>query len=214
MARRLTSLIPAALLVLALVARYVDVRPVETMRLALFDEYQRLSPAQYEDAGVRIVDIDDDTLDRIGQWPWPRIHVAALLERLAGLGVAVVAFDVVFAEPDRTSPKRLIPNWLSNTPAELRDELIGRLPDHDDVLAKAMEKVPTVLGVALSQEPTVQRPTPKWGIVQAGDDPRLFLRPFRGIVTNLAQLTEAAKGLGSIATDPEFDGTIRRVPLF
>jgi adenylate cyclase len=215
MARRSTWLIPPALLVLALVARLADFRPIETMRLAVFDEFQRQAPAQYEDAGVRVVDIDDDTLDRIGQWPWPRIHVAALLERLAELGVAVVAFDAVFAEPDRTSPQRLMRAWFNaNTPQALLDELVGRLPDHDDALAKAIAKVPTVVGMALTGEPTVQRPTPKWGIVQAGDDPRIFLSEFRGLIGNLPQLTEAAKGVGSINTDPEHDGTIRRVPLF
>src|SRR5690349_22042055 len=103
MAQRTTWLIPAAILLLALVARYADFRPVERMRLALFDQYQRLAPAEYEEAGVRVVDIDDESLSRIGQWPWPRTQVAALVDRLADAHVAVVAFDVVFAEPDRTS---------------------------------------------------------------------------------------------------------------
>jgi adenylate cyclase len=208
-------LIPAAILVLALAARLADFKPVESLRLAVFDEYQRLAPAEYEDAGVRIIDIDDDTLDRIGQWPWPRIQVAALVERLAALGVAVVAFDVVFAEPDRTSPQRLMRSWFNaDTPQGLLDELLSRLPDYDAALAKAIASTPTVLGIALSSEPSVQHPTPKWGIVQGGDDPRTFLPPYRGIVTNLPGLTEKAAGIGSMNTDPEHDGTIRRVPLF
>ncbi|HEX2116702.1 MAG TPA: adenylate/guanylate cyclase domain-containing protein, partial [Alphaproteobacteria bacterium] len=216
MARRSNWLIPAAILVLALVARIADFRPVETLRLALFDEYQRLSPAQYEDAGVRVVDIDDESLARIGQWPWPRTQVAALLDRLGDLGAAVVAFDIVFAEPDRTSPNRLIPMWLGNSvPRGLLEEFAGRLPDHDEALAKAMSTTPTVIGIALTSEATNQRPTAKWGIAQAGDDPRLFLSAgFNGAVINIRQLTEAAAGTGSMNTDPEYDGTIRRVPLF
>jgi len=215
MAVRTTWLIPAAILLLALAARYADFRPIERARLALFDEYQRLSPAQYEDAGVRIVDLDDESLSHIGQWPWPRTQVAALVDRLAELGAAVIAFDIVFAEPDRTSPQRLIPGWFSgNTPKSLLDEFVYRLPDHDDVFAKAIARIPTVIGVVLTGDPTSQPFTAKGGIAQAGDDPRLFLTPFPGIVSNLPPLTKAARGLGSINTDTEFDGTIRRVPLF
>jgi adenylate cyclase len=215
MASRATWLIPAAILLLALLARVADFRPIEGMRLALFDQFQRLAPAEYQDAGVRIVDIDDESLRRIGQWPWPRTELAALINRLADSGAAAVAFDVVFAEPDRTSPRRLIHGWLGDrVPGPLIDELVGRLPDNDDVLAQAFARVPTVLGVALTAEPTAQQPSPKWGIVQAGDDPRIFLPAYPGIVTNLPKLTEAATGIGSMNTDPEHDGTIRRVPLF
>src|SRR5262249_2522732 len=120
------------MLALALALRVADVAPIQDMRLALFDEYQRIAPAEYEDAGVRVVDIDDDTAERIGQWPWPRIHVAALLDRLAALGAAVVAFDVVFAEPDRTSPQRLMRSWFdASTPAATLEDFAKRLPDHD-----------------------------------------------------------------------------------
>jgi adenylate cyclase len=185
------------------------------MRLAVFDEFQRLAPAEYEDAGVRIVDIDDDTLERIGQWPWPRIHVATLIERLTNLGAAVITFDMVFAEPDRTSPQRLMRSWFDlTTPAAVLEEIAKRLPDHDAVLAKAIAGTPTVVGIALTGEPTAQRPTLKWGIAQAGDDPRAFLAGFRGAIVNLPQLTEPAAGAGSFNTDPERDGVIRRVPLF
>jgi adenylate cyclase len=60
---------------------------------------------------VRIVAIDDESLERLGQWPWPRTLVAGLVDRLAAAGAAVVAFDVVFAEPDRSSPERVLPSW-------------------------------------------------------------------------------------------------------
>ena len=215
MALRSTWFIPLAILLVALVARHVDFRPIERLRLALFDENQRLSPAPYEDAGVRIVDLDDETLRRIGQWPWPRTQVATLVDRLAELGAAVVAFDVVFAEPDRTSPQRLVHSWFGESaPKGLVDELAKRLPDHDEVFAKSIASMPTVLGVVLIPDATQQPFKAKWGIAQAGDDPRLFLASFPGVITNLPELTEAAKGLGNINTDTDYDGTVRRVPLF
>src|SRR5712671_1396933 len=67
----------------------------------VFDWYQRLDPREWSpQSPVRIVSIDDESLARIGQWPWPRTTVAALVARLGQLGAAVVAVDIVFAEPD------------------------------------------------------------------------------------------------------------------
>src|SRR5262245_57146006 len=64
-----------------------------------FDAYQRMYPARWEpDSQVRIVDIDEDSLTRLGQWPWPRSVIAELLNRLKKLDAALVAFDIVFAE--------------------------------------------------------------------------------------------------------------------
>ena len=54
---------------------------------------------------VVIVDIDDASLARIGQWPWPRNTVAELVSQIHQAGAKVIGFDIVFAEPDRTSPK-------------------------------------------------------------------------------------------------------------
>src|SRR6516162_9078425 len=63
----------------------------------IFDAYQRADPRPWNpDAPIRIVDIDDESLARIGQWPWPRSTLAGLVDRLGELGAAAVAFDIVF----------------------------------------------------------------------------------------------------------------------
>src|SRR5437773_9821741 len=67
----------------------------------LFDWYQRLDQRAWDaETPVRIVDIDDESLMRIGQWPWPRSTIADIITLLADLGAPVVAIDTVFAEPD------------------------------------------------------------------------------------------------------------------
>ena len=80
---------------------------LDRIGLLLFDSYQRAAPRQYKDAPVRIVDIDDETIRRLGQWPWPRTDIAKLTQRLASAVSSAIAFDVVFAEADRTSPARI-----------------------------------------------------------------------------------------------------------
>src|SRR5688572_2766879 len=100
-----------AALALALGIRLLDPGLITEARLAVFDLYQRIQPRPYEPAPVRVIDLDDESLARLGQWPWPRTQIAQLVERLTAMGAAAIAFDVVFAEPDRTSPAEILPLW-------------------------------------------------------------------------------------------------------
>jgi len=214
MLRRLSILLPLAILVFALGLRYADPPAVERLRLAVFDEYQNLKPRAWTDADIRIIDIDDSSLERLGQWPWPRTLIGELIDRLGDLGAAVVVFDIVFSEPDRTSPSRIVPLWRRSAGDFDLDTLLRRLPDHDREMARVMAAVPTVLAMQLTDGQAPRRPARKWGMAIAGDDPRPFLPAYSGAVTNLAELETAAAGQGSFNSSTDRDGIIRHVPLF
>src|SRR6478752_8537654 len=93
----------------ALFLRIADPPALSRLRDIAFDNYQRLKPREFTaDTPVRIVDIDEAALAQFGQWPWPRTIVARLVEKLAEKGAAVIAFDVVFAEPDRSSISQVV----------------------------------------------------------------------------------------------------------
>jgi adenylate cyclase len=218
MIRRRAWLLPVVILLLAAGLRVVDPLAIQRIRLAVLDEFQRQAPRAYVDTPVRIVDIDDRSLELLGQWPWPRTRIAALVDRLGELGAAVVAFDVLFAEPDRTSPARMLPEWRRSTEAGVAAELAhiaARLPDHDRVLAAAVANTPTVLGMMLIDDAgAVRRPRVDWAVAVAGDDPRPFLTTFPGAVPNLPGLEAAAAGQGSFNSSVDPDGIIRRLPAF
>lgn len=153
-----SSLLPLLAFAGALALRVVDPAPIQTLRNLVFDTYQRWEPRIYQDVGIRIIDLDDESLARIGQWPWPRTEVARLLDRLREFGTAAVALDIVFAEPDRTSPKNIVPIWQETTSQPLSD-LTAALPDHDELLAQQIGRMPTVLGAILvNQGGTQPRP--------------------------------------------------------
>src|SRR5262249_22288126 len=84
--------------------RLWDPAIVEEIRLKSFDIYQELRPRAQQQLPVAIVDIDEASLAKYGQWPWPRTRLAAMIDRLTQAGAAAIALDVVFPEPDRTSP--------------------------------------------------------------------------------------------------------------
>src|SRR5215472_3729011 len=81
-------------------ARVADFGPIEELRVRVFDFYQRFDPRVKTARPVAIVDIDEASLKKLGQWPWPRTYMADMVINLANLGAVAIAFDVVFSEPD------------------------------------------------------------------------------------------------------------------
>jgi adenylate cyclase len=187
---------------------------VKALRLLAFDSYQRISPLKNDvDYPVRIVDIDEQSLATIGQWPWPRTTMAALVDRLREKGAAVVAFDVMFPEPDQTSLEQITRNLPGARASEL-SRVIALWRPNDAVFADAIKAIPTVLAVSLSNSKVKSATIPqKAGFAIAGDNPLPFLNNTEGYVGNLPALTQVAAGLGSINWIADRDGVVRRVPL-
>ena len=96
--RWIPILISLTLLAIGVSLRIADPDIVQGLRLTVFDTFQRIQPRTYQDAPVRIVDLDDTTLEKMGQWPWPRTRVAALVERLTELGAKGLLPELVFSD--------------------------------------------------------------------------------------------------------------------
>src|SRR6516165_10601376 len=153
MKRRATRLIYIAFVFAliggAILLRYADPFFVRALRLIAFDTFQRLNPERYDPTlPIRVVDIDEKSLSMIGQWPWPRTTVRDLLLELASKGAAVVAFDVLFAEPDRTSLEAIV-KQLPETEANALTAAIAERPSNDALFADALKDAPSVLAVVL-----------------------------------------------------------------
>lgn len=188
-----------------------DPLPLQLLRNATFDQFQRLKPRVYQDSPVKIVDIDDDSLKRLGQWPWPRPVVAELIARLQAASPAVIALDMIFAEKDRTSPQIMQDLWPLSADEKQR---LKRLPDHDQVLADALRRYPTVLGFALDQaENAASAPALKARFIEIGRSILPELQSFAGAITSLPLLENAAKGNGALTFTSDADGVIRKIPL-
>ena len=190
----------------------LDPLPVQKVRNALFDQYQRWQPRVYVDVPVRIVDLDEQSLQRVGQWPWPRTRVAELVDKLEQAGAAVVVFDVLFAEPDRTSPGQFLRD--NALPPDLVSALAA-LPDHDGQFAAVLKGGNTVLGFAAERSAKAGGPPlSRFGMVVQGPPPQAFMPAFQGATRPLTQLEQAARGIGAMTFRPDADGVVRRVPLF
>lgn len=207
---RLEALIPLLVLVAAVNFAFRDPLFVVALRESVFDAYQRLRPREYQNVPVRIVNIDEDSLTRLGQWPWSRSRLAELVQRLEAMGAAAIVFDMLFAEPDRTSPSNLLRMWKNAPPAEIWAD---RLADYDTEFAKAIRDGPTVTGFALVPTEEPRRPTHPAAFAYIGGDPRPFLPTYRGAVTSMPLIEDAAAGNGALNVGIAAGGVIRRVPL-
>ena len=201
------------IIVVVLVLRTVAPAPFMASQITIFDAMQRIAPRSYVSAPVRIIDIDEESLKRIGQWPWSRDVLAALTERLTELGAASIAFDFVFSEPDRTSPSILMKRWAATPGFPTASVAAQELPDYDQRFAEAIASGPVVLSMALVGSEGHGVPTPKAGIALLGTDPTGSVSQFPGAITSLPKLEEAAKGVGNFSITGEDGETVRRVPL-
>ncbi|HEX8574356.1 MAG TPA: adenylate/guanylate cyclase domain-containing protein [Allosphingosinicella sp.] len=179
----------------------------------VFDSYQRLSPRAYQDAGVRVIDIDDESVRRLGQWPWPRTDLADLTRAVADAGAASIAFDIVFSEPDRTSPAFLAEREARRGASDAQLGALRALPDHDLSFAGALAASPSVLGFFLTQDRPGAAVQPKAGFGVAGSDPGASLTDYSGAILPLQSFQSAAAGLGFVSIRGDGDGIVRRVPL-
>ncbi|CAN5875866.1 adenylate/guanylate cyclase domain-containing protein [soil metagenome] len=212
-------LVPLASSVLTVLVLWMDPLALRILRNATFDQYQRWQPRAYRDAPVRIVDIDDESLRRLGQWPWPRTRIAELVEDLQNARAASISLDIVLAEPDRTSPLALL---QGRTVPPATAQYVATLPDHDRVLADVLHRGRVAIGFALTGEPADSTADigpsscslTKAGFQLIGDSPLPQLPLFGSCVPSLMALRQAAAGHGALTFVPDADGVVRRVPLF
>jgi adenylate cyclase len=206
-------LVCLALLIGLAALRIADPAAIEELRVRTFDAFQAIEPRKKTARPVTIVDIDEKSLAKLGQWPWPRTRIADLIANLTKLGAVVIAFDIVFAEPDRLNPDAAA-DTIRNLDEETRAKLRA-LPSNDQIFADAMRRSRVVLGE--SGLPYViseyDNALPVTGLAMLGEAPQPFMLDFAGLLRNVHVLEQAAAGRGLFTIRPERDGIVRRVPM-
>jgi adenylate cyclase len=202
------------LLVVFAGVRLWDPPPVQELRLRTFDMFQLIDPRHKAARPVVIVDIDDKSLAKLGQWPWPRTQIADLILNLTHNGAVAIGFDVVFSEADRLNPDLVAGQmrYLDDaTRAKLRE-----LPTNDQILAEAIKRSRVVLGetgqrAVLSE---IDKSLPFTGVATVGEEgAERFLFEFPGLLRNVPEIEKVAAGRGLFSIRTERDGLIRRVPM-
>nr|MDU9044050.1 adenylate/guanylate cyclase domain-containing protein [Candidatus Electrothrix aestuarii] len=188
------------------------------LRLKSFDFFLRHSPGPLAEQKVVIIDVDSQSLEELGQWPWPRKHIASLLQKITAAKPAVVGLDMIFAEPDSSSPHLLCHlDTIQKAPAEVQAYL-KTLPDHDASLAQVLKQspAPVILGYVFTNSGTkdTKRRIPRRGsFLLWGEDPLPSLYSFNGVDSSLEMFEQTAQGIGFLNIVPDLDSLLRNVPL-
>src|SRR5262245_31177598 len=181
------------------------------------------------DPRVVIVDIDEKSLQERekggeGRWPWPRDRLALLLDKLFDTyQIAIVGFDVVFAERDESSGIRVLERLGKKELAEVPQfqSVLDRIKpqlEYDDIFARKMKGRNVVLGYTFSSDDPAS--SPKKGMLPGplfGDDVlgarKIKATSWTGYTANLEELQKNAKSAGHFNSLTDADGIIRRVPI-
>ena len=205
------------IVVLALcVLRGTDGFVAQTVRNLTFDQYQQLLPRKTGSQPVRVIDIDEESLAKVGQFPWPRTEFAKLVDELKKLDAAVIVFDIIFSESDRLSPKHILKRddlqkWLGET---ISDKAVENLRDNDLMFASSIKNAPVVLAFGRNDKGVQGNPTSKSGFAFTGTATLDALHDTGRTTRPLAVLEKAASGIGIISVSPDgSNDIIRKYPL-
>ena len=170
-------------LALVLLVRIADPAFVEKVRLTYFDQLVTSQPEN--DVPVYTVNIDEATLDKLGQFPFPRDMYADIIKEIYKRNAGLVVFNVLMPEKDR----------------------FGK----DAVLGETLKKYPVVLpALGSERQKNTNHGTPAQAI---GMDPKGLVVEYPGLINNVEPQESLAAGVGIVNTFPEIDGVVRRMPM-
>ena len=199
----------ALLAAFALLLSFPDLQPFKSARLALFDQYQSLSPRHPQSQPVVIVEIDEATLGALGQWPWPRNYFAALIDAIAALKPAAVGLDIIMPEPDHASPQAVAES-RPDLPENVRNAMVGAA-SNDHLLTTSFAEAPIILGAAgfpFSMSSTQDKLHTNT-IEVRGDNPLSWLNSYPYVLASLPEFQAVAHGQALLSSNPE-NGIVRR----
>ena len=216
--KRRKTLIPTVLGILTTIGFIIafSIKPpvIEQLGNLLFDRYQNWAPREYhKDIPVRVIDVDDESLKRLGQWPWPRTTMATLNDRLAQAGAGVIAYDIIFSEEDRTSPEKIAAAIRARSGVDIDLGALDGLQNHDNSFAKSLSASNSVLGFFLVNYDTGRTVKPPRGFSMVGELSMDKVVGFYGALAALPILTDNATGQGFVSFNPKGDGIVRGAPM-
>jgi adenylate cyclase len=195
-------------------------RVIQDLNNSFYGTLVRLHLASLEDDRIVIVDIDEASLRRHGQWPWSRYLLAEMTDRILESGARVLAFDMVFAEPDRSSPRLLRDELDARFGVAMGvEQLPENLQDFDMLFARSLAKGQTILGCFLHEVRTggsAEQDDPSYQgrfYWKGTGDFRRTLPKALGITLSVPALRDAAANSAFFNTKPDPDNIVRSTPL-
>jgi len=210
--RYLNYIIFFILLILLITIKIINPPFIKSISNLSFDVYQKVFTLEKKDTDVVIIDIDEDSLGKFGQFPWSRSVFAKILDQLNTSNPKAIGFDIFFAEKDKQSPEEIIKSY-NLIPSDMVD--LQKLKSHDELFAEKLKESKSIIAVLGSNVPSHSNydRKAKAKFLSKGGDPKQFTYSYPYSIGSLESLEENVKGLGSISFLDQSDGIIRSLPL-
>jgi adenylate cyclase len=203
-------------------ARFYEIGLIHQLDNIIYDARLNLTMSRKGDSRIVILDIDEKSLGEVGRWPWSRNVMARLVDKLFDqYGVAMVGFDVVWAEHDTSSGMEVLDALAQR---ELKDagafqsayqEVRGKL-DFDGMFAASIKGRPVVLGYYFnSDENAVKANAIPEPVLPKGTftGRSIAFARWNGYTGNLPIYLKNAAAAGHFNPRVDDDGVSRRVPM-
>ena len=199
------------LLIILITIKIINPSFVKSISYLSFDLYQKVF-AEKKDSEVVIIDIDENSLGKFGQFPWNRLVFAKILDQLNKSNPKAIGFDIFFTEKDRQSPEAIMKSY-NLIPSDIAE--IEKLKSPDEVFSEKLKENNSIIAVLGSNVPSHSNydRKAKARFLSKGGDPKQFTYSYPYSIGSLEKLESNVKGLGSISFLDQSDGIIRSLPL-
>ncbi len=200
------------ILILLITLKIINPSFIKSISFLSFDLYQKVFSEQKKDSEVVIIDIDEASLGKFGQFPWSRSVFAKILDQLNLSNPKAIGFDIFFTEKDKQSPDEIMKSYglIPSDVAELQ-----KLKSHDKIFSEKLKESKSIIAVLGSNVPSHSNydRKAKAKFLSKGGDPKVFTYSYPHSIGSLELLENNVQGLGSISFLDQLDGIIRSLPL-
>ena len=209
--KNLNYLVFLILLILLISLKILNPAFIKSVSYLSFDLYQKIF-VEEKNSDVVIIDIDEQSLGKFGQFPWNRRVFAKILDQLNIHNPKAIGFDIFFTEKDKQSPEAIIKSY-GLIPSDVAD--IQNLKSPDDIFSEKLKQSKSIIAVLGSNVPSHSNYNrkAKARFLSKGGDPKDFTYSYPHSIGSLEKLEKNVKGLGSISFLDQLDGIIRSLPL-
>ncbi len=200
------------LLILLISIKVINPPFIKSISNLSFDLYQKVFTLEKKNTNVVIIDIDENSLGKFGQFPWSRSVFAKILDQLNTSNPKAIGFDIFFTEKDKQSPEEIIKSY-NLIPSDIAE--LQKLKGHDEIFAEKLKESKSIIAVLGSNVPSHSNydRKAKAKFLSKGGDPKKFTYSYPYSIGSLEKLEKNVKGLGSISFLDQTDGIIRSLPL-
>ena len=201
------------ILLILIIIRIQNPEFVKSISSISFDSYQKIFKYNEKQDDIIIVDIDEPSLAKFGQFPWGRNVFSKILENINKEDPKSVGFDIFFSEKDKQSPEEIIKTY-SIEDVNIKNALQS-IEGHDEKFQKTLKETKSVLAVFGSLVPTkgTYNRKGKARIFAKGGNVKNYVYNYKYSLGSIPILEKNSKGLGSINYITQSDAVVRSLPL-